>query len=228
MNSILGIVKTIFHLLILLLPWPIKRRLLIAVYGYELDPTAYIGISIVLVEKLKMAKHSRIGNLNIVRRLELVQLGERSTIGSYNLITCISKKNKAHYQHLPDRRTELLLEEHAAITMQHILDCNESIRIGRFSTIAGYRSQLLTHSIDTYKARQSASPIQIGAYCFVGTSCILLGGAKLPDRCILGAGALLNRGYDEEYRVLAGVPARPVKELDDSVLYFQRQTGFIQ
>jgi acetyltransferase-like isoleucine patch superfamily enzyme len=111
--------------------------------------------------------------------------------------------------------------------MRHIIDCNERVVIGRFSTIAGYRSQILTHSIDIYNCRQHAEPIKIGDFCFIGTGCILLGGAVLPSYCVLGAGSVLTSRFTSENALYAGTPAVHKKTFDDNVAYFTRSVGSV-
>ena len=49
----------------------------------------------------------------------------------------------------------------------------------------------------------------------------------LPDYSVLGAGAVLNKKYDERYKLYAGVPARPVKDIDRNAKYFDRLSGFV-
>ncbi len=53
-----------------------------------------------------------------------------------------------------------MLESAAGI----LIDCTARVRIGAFATIGGFRSQLLTHSIDFEAGRQTAEPIEIGEY----------------------------------------------------------------
>jgi acetyltransferase-like isoleucine patch superfamily enzyme len=117
--------------------------------------------------------------------------------------------------------------EHSAITKNHHFDCTDCIEIGSFTTVAGYQSQFLTHSIDISENRQHARPIRIGHHCFLGTRCIVLGGASLPDCSILGAGSLLNKQFGEAFSLYAGSPARSVKRLSRDAAYFSRQQGFV-
>jgi acetyltransferase-like isoleucine patch superfamily enzyme len=85
----------------------------------------------------------------------------------------------------------------------------------------------MTHAIDVRENRQDAAPIVIGEYCFVGTEVVVLGGARLPDRSVLGAKALLNRAPTAPGWLYAGVPARPVKALPADAKYFRRKEGFV-
>ena len=96
-----------------------------------------------------------------------------------------------------------------------------------FTTIAGYGSQLMTHSIDLVENRQDAAPIAIDEYCFVGTDVVILGGSQLPARSVLGAKALLNKCFVETGWLYAGVPARPIRAVPANAKYFSRADGFV-
>ncbi len=181
-----------------------------------------------LVDKLVLGPDARIGHGNVIKGAALVRLAEQGFIGNGNWITGFpAGTGSRHFAHQPDRRPELHLGAHAAITNRHLIDCTHRVEIGAFTTFAGFRSQILTHSIDLQLARQHSEPITVGAYCFVGTDCVLLGGAALPDRSVLGAKSLLNKAYTDPGQLYAGVPARPVAPLPADAAYFSRETGFI-
>ena len=57
--------------------------------------------------------------------------------------------------------------------------------------------------------RTDAAP-EIGNNVVIGIGAILLGGIKIPDGCAIGAGALVNKSFDEENIGIAGVPARKI------------------
>lgn len=220
-----------FQLLILFLPWVLRRRLLCRRYGYVIHPTAKIGYSIILPRQLTMDRNSRIGNLTICKRIDKLELAERASIGPLNFITGFNTRmgdQFRHFSHCIGRRCELSVGRHSAVTSRHFLDCNGGITIGAFTTIAGIRSQFLTHSIDVYECRQDARPISIGDYCFVGTGVIMLPGSALPDYCILGGGSVVTKKLEERSVVYAGSPAKKVKSLNmDMVGYFKREVGFV-
>jgi hypothetical protein len=210
------------------LPWTCKRPLLQWIFGYKLDPGARIGLAWIYPRLLSMAEGSRIDSFTVAVNLDVLDLGEGSTIGRGNWITGFpTEMASPHFAHQPDRRAELKLGAHAAITKNHHIDCTNSITIGPFTTIAGYRTQLLSHSIDLYHNRQHSQPISIGAHCFVGTACVILGGSVLPDHSVLGALSLLNKAHNEPWGLYAGQPARLVKAIDHSAAYFRRTRGFV-
>jgi acetyltransferase-like isoleucine patch superfamily enzyme len=220
----LGVLARAF---VVVLPWPLKRRALRALYGYRIDPTARIGLSWVYPDELSMAARSSIGHLTVVKGLARLELGEAATIGRGNWITGYPRHERRSFAHVTDRRPELVVDRHAAITNRHLIDCTDRVTIGAFATFAGFRSQILTHSIDLAVPRQSCAPVEIGRYCFVGTGSVLLGGSRLPDHSVLGAASLLNNAYEDTHTLYAGVPARPLRRLDQEMGYFTRTVGHV-
>jgi serine acetyltransferase len=170
---------------------------------------------------------SRIEHLTICKNIDLLHLKAHATIGRANWITGFPLGPSRHFAHEQDRQPQLIVGEHAAITHRHLIDCTNSVVIGKFTTMAGFQSQILTHSIDLEKNRQASAPVRVGDYCFVGTNCVLLGGSALPDFCVLGAKSLLNKAFTESYQLYGGVPARPIEKLSPDYEYFHRTEGFV-
>ena len=220
--------RTLLQVTIAALPWGLKRPLLQRFFGYQLDPNSRIGLAWIYPRRLRMAAGSRIDALTVAINLDRLELGELASIGRGNWITGFpSGTDSPHFAHQLDRCGELLLGAHAAITKNHHIDCTNRITIGPFTTIAGYHSQLLTHSIDLQHNRQHSEPITIGAYCFVGSNCVILGGSVLPDQCVLGALSLLNKPFSESWSLYGGQPARRLKPIDANAAYFSRLEGFV-
>lgn len=216
--------RIILQILIIWLPWSLRRRLLIWFFGYNIHPTAKIGKSIIVPLKLEMGKNSRIHNLVFSKDIDRISMGEDSGIASMTYITGFNTLKYNHFKHVENRACELILGKSSGITSRHYIDCNGGVYVDDYTTIAGIRSQILTHSIDVYKNRQHAAPVYIGKYCFIGTGCILLPGTRLPDYSILGAGSVLTKDYSETGVLYAGNPAKPVKNLSiDDTMYFHRK-----
>jgi acetyltransferase-like isoleucine patch superfamily enzyme len=219
--------KTILYFLAIWLPWPLRRLVLTTVFGYKLDPKSRIGFSWIMPEQLVMDRDSSIGALTVCRGIKLLHLKQSAYIGRGNWITGFPSGEHKHFAHQPDRRPELVVGEHSAITNRHILDCTNSVTIGAFTTFGGFRSQILTHSIDLRDCRQSSAPISIGDYSFIGTDCVLLGGSSLPHHSVLGAKSLLNKPYTEPFWLYGGAPARPIEKVPPDARYFKREVGFV-
>lgn len=214
----------ILQVLLFLLPWAARRLLLQAFFGYKIHPTARIGYTIIQSRRLRMAQHSAIRNLTFIRGLDEVSLGENARLGSLNWITALPSGNTEFFSQL-ERRPSLTIEDHAAVTNRHLIDCTDEVSIGEFATLAGWGSQIVSHSIDPKTGRQDAQPVRVGRYCFVGTRVILLKGCSLPDHSILAAGSVLNRAHADSHGLYSGVPAMRVRELSPDMAYFKRDVG---
>jgi acetyltransferase-like isoleucine patch superfamily enzyme len=210
------------------LPWPLRRRALNSWFGFEIHPTARIGLSWIFPRKLVMGAGTRIDHFVVAIRLDSIKMDANSSIGRNNWITGFTTGTaSAHFKHQPGRKAELNIGESSNITKKHHLDCTNIITIGRFTTVAGYDSQLLTHSINVIENRQDSEPISIGDYCFVGTNVVILGGAVLPSYSVLGAKSLLNKNYTDTWKLYGGVPAKMISDIPHDAKYFNRTDGFV-
>ena len=220
--------KNILKLILIPFPWLLKRFLLHQLFGYQIHKTARIGFSWIYPDQLIMDENSKIGHFNVAIHLNKIHLMNGAKIGRSNWITGFSLKgDKKHFAHQINRKPQLVLGDHSAITKQHHFDCTNQINIGKYTTIAGYQSQFLTHSINIEMNLQDSLPIIIGDYCFVGTNVVVLGGAVLPSYSILGAKSLLIKEQQNQYYLYGGVPAVAIKPIDQSALYFKRTIGFV-
>lgn len=211
-----------------LLPWSLKRFMLVHFFKFEIDSSARIGLSWIYPKKLVMKANSQIGHFNVAVNLDLISIGNESSIARGNWITGFPTNTSSnHFSHQKDRQSNLIIGNQSAITKNHHIDCTNVIAIGDFVTVAGYSSQFLTHSINIEMNIQDSNPITIGDYCFVGTSSTILGGAILPAYSVLGANSLLNKAFTLPYRLYGGNPAKDIKELSKDYKYFNREIGFV-
>jgi hypothetical protein len=220
-------VKRILMLLSLFLPWGLRRSFLHKQFGFQIHPSCRIGFSWISPSRLIMEEGSRIDHLTLCKNIGLLHLKARASIGRGNWITGFPLGPSRHFAQEKDRQPRLILGEHSAITHRHLIDCTNSVTIGKFTTVAGFLSQIITHTIDIEQSRQTSAPVRIGDYCFVGTNSVLLGGSALPDFCVLGAKSLLNKNFTDTHQLYGGVPARPLQKLSPECRYFQRTEGFV-
>jgi acetyltransferase-like isoleucine patch superfamily enzyme len=218
----------LLKLLTYLLPWPWRRRVLNGWFGYQIHPLARIGWAWVFPRQLVLAAGARIDHFTVAIHLDRLEMGTNAFIGRSNWITGFpTRRDSPHFQHQVGRPAELIMGEEANITKQHHLDCTNRIEVGPFATIAGYQSQFLTHSINLAENRQDSAPICIGAYTFVGTNVVVLGGSVLPSYSVLGAKSLLNKTLTEEWTVYGGIPAVRISSIDRNTQYFHRAEGYV-
>lgn len=214
--------KIIIKILIIFLPWKMRRYILNKFFHYKIHPTARIGLSYIYPEHLIMDEGARIGHLNVAIHLELIQMDKKCSISQKNWITGFPLSNKSNFQDFPDRKPYLIMKEDSSITKQHHIDCTDMVIVGEFTTIAGYGTQILSHSLSLEKNSQTCAPIQIGHHCWVGTRSIILPGSVLPSQSVLGAGAVLQKKYTESFVLYGGVPAKFIKKMDVTYEFFHR------
>lgn len=220
-------ISNAFYVLLAFLPSSAKRFIYNNILGHDIHPTAKIGLSFVKVQKLKMGPNARIRNFNIIRNLEVLELGESASIGGRNYISALPIGSKKHFLNEKDRKQALILEAHSSIVSNHFFDCNNTISIGHHTTIAGHGTSFFTHGIDIEENLQKSAPISIGNYCMVGACSVIIKGAVLPDCSILAANSTLHKAYETTHMLYSGVPAKAIKELAPESLYFHRTTGSI-
>lgn len=214
--------KCVVNLLVMILPWPIKRKILNIFYKYNLHPKARIGFSYIYPDYLEMEEGACIGHINVAIHLNKIIMKKNSSIRQQNWITGYPLTQKKHFHDFPDRRPELIMGEDSAITKKHLVDCTDRVTIGKLTSVAGYNTQILSHSTSLEHNRQSCAPITIGHHCFVGTRSIILPGAVLPDQSVLGAGAVLKKQFSESFALYGGVPAKFIKKMDENYSFFHR------
>jgi acetyltransferase-like isoleucine patch superfamily enzyme len=175
------------------------------------------------VKKIRMARGTRIGHLNCFSGLDNLIMEEKSVIGNLNWVTAIRGNKHFH----ADRKRDLILGRHSAITSRHYFDCQEAITIGEFTTIAGIRSTFLTHEIDLKHNVQVAAPVRIGRYCFIGSGVILLSGSSIGDYSVVAAGAVVTKKDFPAHALIGGVPAQAIRE-NIGGEYFSRDSGYVR
>lgn len=62
---------------------------------------------------------------------------------------------------------------------------------------------------------KEGSPV-IGDGCFLGINSIFIGPIKVPNGCLIGAGALLTKTFANENMIIAGSPAKEITRLPDN------------
>ncbi len=216
--------RTFLALLAVPLPWR-PKRFLYGLLGHELHPDARIGLSVILVDRLRMQAGARVGHFNLIRDCELVRLDEGAVIGSFNAIRGLGTDSE--FEAGAERQRALLLDEGSAITYGHFIDTSDCVHFGRFSGLGGWGSQILTHAVVPDTAAHRSKPVSFGDYSLCATSVIVLPGGTLPDCSVLGANSVLASPGEDEYTLYAGTPAKPIRTYPTDTAWFTRTVAEI-
>jgi len=92
----------------------------------------------------------------------------------------------------------------------------DRVTIGDY-TILAPNVGIITGNHDLYNiTKHNTAPVTIGKYCWLGMNSVVLPGVELGDHVVVAAGSIVTKSFPKGYVVLAGMPARIVKEIDPS------------
>lgn len=203
-----------------------RRHLARWLLGAHIASDASVGIALIDATRIELGPNARVGHFSAIRNLDALVLEKDARIGTFNWI--FGARGTSHFAARPERTSALVLAKGASLTSRHILDCTDRIEIGAFTTVAGFRSQILTHSVDVMTNRQDCGPVVIGPYSFIGTGAILLKGAQFPAKSVLAAGSVFSARHGEEGQIYSGVPATPAKPLSEDAAYMRRTSPRVE
>jgi acetyltransferase-like isoleucine patch superfamily enzyme len=152
-------------------------------------------------------------------------MAEGSNIATRNSITAFPRAaelTRDVFPHSPDREPVLILGVGAKVTDNHEIDCSDRVELGRHAALAGFASQVLTHSLNLVTDRQTTGAVVLGDHCAVMSGCILQSGTTVPARAIISAGSVVTTRLTTEQALYRGNPAELVRELPDHLAYFHR------
>ncbi len=217
--------QLVWALLVCYLPSPLARRVARVALGWDIHPTAYLGRSVIRVGHVTMGPRTTIGPRNNIRGLSELRMAEDSNIATRNSITAFPKAAELSqdiFPHSPNREPVLILGVGAKVTDNHEIDCSDRVELGRHAALAGFASQILTHSLNLVTDRQTTGAVVLGDHCAVMSGCILQSGTQVPARAIISAGSVVTTRLTTEQALYRGNPAELVRELPDHLAYFHR------
>lgn len=210
--------------LVALLPSFLKRPVYRLCFGYKIGRRVSIGLTLLDAAECHIGDDVRIGHLNLVvgvRRLvfednarvdhlNIIRGGDEVVLGRWSRIIRMNEINS-----IPDPDVVNPVEPvfhlgpGAVVTAGHKIDFTDRVEIGRRTILGGRNSSLWTHN------RQRTRPVLIGEDSYIGSEIRVAPGGVIPSRCIVGIGSVVVGALSGEYQLIAGVPARALKPLDE-------------
>ena len=209
---------------IAVLPSFLKRPCYRLFFRYRVGKKVRVGLSIIDAKECLIEDHARVGHLNLIIGVKRMTIGDHVRIGHLNIIRGGDEVRIGRYcdilrlneiNSIPDPEVvnpvdpRFLLGEGSIITSGHKIDFTDRVEIGRRTIIGGRNSSLWTHN------RQRTLPIKIGEFTYMGSEIRVAPGGSIPSRCIVGIGSVITGELNGEEQLIAGVPAKPIKELSE-------------
>lgn len=206
------------------LPSFLKRPCYRLFFGYRIGRRVRVGLSILDVRNCSIDDDARIGHLNIIIGVQQLTIGEHVRIGHLNIIRGGDEVTLERYAEIirmneinsiPEPEVvnpidpRFSLGAGSVITTGHKIDFTDRVVIGKRTIIGGRNSSLWTHN------RQRTETIEIGDHAYVGSEIRVAPGGSIPSRCIVGIGSVIVSKITDEGWLIAGVPAKAIKELED-------------
>lgn len=207
-----------------LFPSFLKRPIYRLFFGYQIGKRVRIGFSIIDAKECAIDDDARIGHLNLVIGVKKLVIGDHVRIGHLNIIRGGDEVNLERYSEImrlneinsiPDPFVvnpidpRFHLGAGSIVTTGHKIDFTDRVTIGRRSILGGRNSSLWTHN------RQRTRPIDIGDFAYIGSEIRVAPGGAIPSRCIVGIGSVITSALAVEGQLIAGIPAKPVKDLNE-------------
>ena len=174
------------------------------IFGYKIISSKIGFRTIILVEDIELI-NCRIGSFNKFIGPIKVKIKEEARIGNHNIFKCpewtINKENVS----LQYKRT-FVMGGGSMIKDFHYFDLAGEFILGEKSWIAGIGSQFWTHGIGVIDR-----DIKIGKDCYIGSAVRFSPGSGVGDNIILGIGSVLTKRIDCNNAMIAGVPAKIIK-----------------
>lgn len=210
--------------LIALLPSFLIRPCYRLFFGYRIGKRVRVGFSVIDARECDIGDDVEIGHLNLIIRVKKITFGDHVRVGHLNIIRGGDEVRLGRYAEImrlneinsiPDADVvneidqRFLLGDGSIITTGHKIDFTDRVEIGRRTILGGRNSSLWTHN------RQRTRPIVIGSLTYVGSEIRIAPGGSIPARCIVGIGSVITGELSGEEQLIAGVPAKAVKKLND-------------
>ena len=206
------------------LPSVLAKPLLRLIFGYKIGKRVRIGFSIIDAVECEIGDDVSIGHLNVFTGVGRLSIGEHSRIGALNVFRggeeirigryCdILRLNEINSIPEPDVVNEIdprfLMGDGSMIGASHKIDFTDRVEFGNRVIFCGRNSSIWTHN------RQMTKPVSVGDRTYLGSEIRVAPGSEVASNCIVGMGAVISGVFSSEYKLIGGVPAKEIKDLDE-------------
>lgn len=138
-----------------------------------------------------------------------ITLGSKVSIGKNSFIRCTAT--------LKELGDGLIIGDNVGIGSNAFLGCwggikiNKNTIIGERFTIHSDNHEFSDRSILIRHQGVKKLPVEIGENCWIGSNVTVLGGVRIGNGCVIGAGTIVTKNIPDN-SVVVGNPARILKE----------------
>lgn len=215
-----------------ILPSPLARIFYRSFFGYKIGKRVKIGFSVIDVGACEIGDDVAIGHFNLFTGTSKVTIGEKTRIGFFNVFRggdeiaigkyCeILRWNEINSIPEPDAVNEIdprfILGDGSMIAASHKIDFTDKVVFGKRVILGGRNSSVWTHN------RQKTEPVIVGDHAYLGSEIRMAPGSSIPAQCIVAMGSVVSGELINENRLIAGVPAKEVRELGEEGRFLVEQ-----
>lgn len=206
----------------------LKRFLYRHLFGYRIGKGVRIGLSIIDVDQCVIGNQTSIGHFNIFVGTRKLSIGDHTIIGHFNVFRggdlisigryCeILRLNEINSLLKSDMINEVdqtfMIGDGTMLGASHKIDFTDRVEFGKCVILGGRNSSLWTHN------RQMTKPINIGDHAYIGSEIRIAPGGEIPANSIVGIGSVITKKMVGEHKLIAGVPAKVVSDLDEEGIF---------
>ena len=164
--------------------------------SYKIGKDVQIGRSILLCESLHLGDKVTIKDRNVIKCKDFYA-GDGTKINSGNRIAGTASFS---------------IGKNSRILNDHFIDVSREVKIGNSTWIAGKGSQFWTHGSIYTKGRSKSLGIEIKDHVYIGSNVMISPGVRIESINLVGLGSVVSHIVDSQKNIIAGNPARVVKE----------------
>jgi len=176
------------------------------IFGYKIHKS-FIGWNTTIVVENADIEECKIGRGNYFLGPMDISIKKGTNIGSKNTFECGWWTQLEKYRTAKFNRS-LKIGEDTLITSRHHFDVTGSFILGNGSCIAGSGSQFWTHGAGGHHKLN----IIIGENCYIGSAVRFAPGSSIGNNSTVGLGSIVTNVFTNENVLIAGHPARVMKD----------------